>query len=87
MAVDGFLFFAANNGVHGAELWASDGTPAGTWMYADLNPQAANGFLLDDGYQMYNINGSLYFAGNEGIHGNELWMLAFCRQHSPAWLW
>jgi ELWxxDGT repeat protein len=32
------LFFAADDGMRGSEPWASDGTPAGTQILADLNP-------------------------------------------------
>ena len=55
--VNDSLFFTANDGVNGEELWKSDGTAAGTFMYADIvpgsggsNPKAgivgANGLLF-----------------------------------------
>ena len=37
-AFNGHLFFAANDGVNGPELWESDGTAAGTTMVTDINP-------------------------------------------------
>jgi ELWxxDGT repeat protein len=32
------VFFTANDGIHGDELWESDGTAAGTFMVQDINP-------------------------------------------------
>ena len=38
--INGVAYFAANDGVNGVELWRTDGTEAGTFMVADLNPGA-----------------------------------------------
>ncbi len=32
------VLFAADDGVHGSELWTSNGTAAGTFMIADISP-------------------------------------------------
>src|SRR5207247_10308887 len=65
------LLFSADDGVRGRELWASDGTPAGTRLVADTNvvtPSAsANPAYLT------NVNGTLFFAATNGISGTELW--------------
>lgn len=37
-ALNGKLYFVANNGTNGRELWMSDGTTAGTTMVRDLQP-------------------------------------------------
>ena len=36
--VNGTLFFTANDGTHGHELWKSDGTAAGTVLVKDIIP-------------------------------------------------
>lgn len=43
--VDGHLYFAADDGEHGMELWVSDATPGGTRLVADLTPGGAGSFL------------------------------------------
>lgn len=37
--------FAFDDGIHGRELWSTDGTPGGTAMLADLSPGAASSSL------------------------------------------
>ncbi len=67
------LFFIANDGVTGIELWKSDATPAGTTIVKDIvSPLTADGIM--QGMEWFvDINGILYFAANDAINGGELW--------------
>ena len=67
--VNGTLFFRPDDGVHGDELWKSNGTSAGTVLVKDINP----GSTGSDLQEFVNLNGVLYFRADDGVHGSELW--------------
>jgi ELWxxDGT repeat protein len=69
VSVGGTLYFAGDDGVHGNELWRSDGSPGGTVMIADINSGSAG----SNPYALTNINGTLFFDATDGTHGTELW--------------
>jgi ELWxxDGT repeat protein len=66
MNVNSILYFRANDGTHGLELWRSDGTTAGTVLVKDINSGAAG----SNSYVTH-ANGTLYFLVNDGTQ--KLW--------------
>ncbi len=65
---DGIVYFAADDGTDGTELWQTDGTSAGTFPVADINPGAAS----SDPIPLAVLNGQVVLAANDGTHGDEL---------------
>jgi ELWxxDGT repeat protein len=65
----GKAFFSAWSSGHGAELWVSDGTRAGTRMLKDIFPAAGSSWPS----RMQEMGGKLYFVADDGTHGMELW--------------
>jgi ELWxxDGT repeat protein len=70
--VNGILFFAANDGQSGFEFWRSDGTSNGTVMVRNIN-LGNSGADSSDPRFLVNVNGTLFFAANDGQNGVELW--------------
>ena len=69
LTIGNTTYFTADDGIHGRELWKTDGTAAGTMIVKDINPGK------DDSNPTYltELNGQLYFAADDGTDGNELW--------------
>lgn len=68
--IEGLVFFMADDGTHGSELWATDGSEENTYLVKDINP-GENGSL----YGEFTAMGSkVYFKAWDGINGDELWV-------------
>lgn len=65
------LFFLAGDGEHGVELWASDGTAAGTVLVRDITPGEGSSFF--DTSSLAVAGGKVYFSATDGVSGFELW--------------
>src|SRR5438477_1512576 len=62
-------YFTADDGVHGTELWKTDGSVAGTALVKDINPGRDGSSLV----YLTTLNGTMYFSADDGVHGSELW--------------
>lgn len=67
--IDGQLWFSADDGTNGREIWRTNGTEPGTALFIDINPGAAGsnpaGFTK--------VNDITFFIANDGVTGPELW--------------
>lgn len=70
LAVGSRMVFSANDGVHGAEPWITDGTPAGTRLLRDLCPGACG----SSPSERVPLGSRLIFAAITSAQGIELWV-------------
>ncbi|HET7451895.1 MAG TPA: ELWxxDGT repeat protein [Thermoanaerobaculia bacterium] len=66
----GFLYFTANDGVHGDEPWRTDGTASGTTLVADIYPGENGSF----GGGFAAIGDSVVFGALDPVLGTEPWI-------------
>lgn len=67
-ALNGRLYFQANDGTNGEELWEYDPASRAS-LLAEIVPGSGGSNL----YPMTVLNGKLFFGANDDIHGRELW--------------
>jgi ELWxxDGT repeat protein len=69
--VNGTLLFSVDDGVHGRELWRSDGTVSGTILVRDINPGPLSSAVAS--IKQVDSSGWALFAASDGLGGVELW--------------
>jgi len=73
------LYFSANDGSSGYELWAHDTSNSSTWQVADIN---SGGSSSPGGYMAILVGDTLYFSAYNSS-GHELW--AHDTSNSSTW--
>ncbi len=68
------VLIAATTANEGRELWASDGTTAGTVLLRDIYPGTASSNPSDFVNVQNGANDYVLFAANDGVVGEELWI-------------
>ena len=63
------VFFSADDGVRGAELWVTDGTGDGTQIVKDINPAGSSSPM-----RFTRLGDRIVFAADDGQNGNEIWV-------------
>jgi ELWxxDGT repeat protein len=64
-------YFFANDSVHGAEIWVTDGTVDGTRLVKDINPGPGKSLVSLTNFAT--LNGITYFIAKNPDTGNELY--------------
>jgi len=70
VVLDDQVFFSGSSNEHGRELWATDGTRAGTRLVADINGDSRQGSQTA---QLTVAGDWVYFQADDGVHGSTLW--------------
>lgn len=70
--IDGFLFFSADDGSNGRELWVSDGSEQGTEMVSDIRVGSGDSSPSN----LTTMSTTLFFVADDGTNGNELWKVS-----------
>ncbi len=71
----GQLYFTANDGLTGREVWVTDGTEVGTRIFKDIGPGYESGY--SGAFGPATLDGALFFSAFDGRlaagHGVEMW--------------
>lgn len=66
----GTIYFTANDGVNGREIWKTNGSTSGTSLVKDVQPGNNSNF---GPFALTEFNYQLYFLQNDGTNGIQVW--------------
>ncbi len=69
-AIDNHVYFEADDGIHGQEVWISGGHLYDTQLLKDINPGSGGGAYTSF---FRKANGKAYFIGQDAAAGREIW--------------
>ena len=70
---NGLMYFIANDGKVGSEVWVSDGTVEGTVLLKDIN-EGSKSMTASENVEFFAFGSNVYFGADSGVEGHELWM-------------
>ena len=70
---NGHVYFGTSDTTNGYLLWRTDGTAAGTHMLSARHPDSGANLRYLRSEDLVIVNDILYFYGNDGTSGNQLW--------------
>lgn len=71
--LNGYSYFTADDGIHGRELWKTNGTNAGTQLVKDINPGAASSNDDNTNPDITASGNKVFFVADGGVGAFGLW--------------